>query len=393
MIDQPRVGFDALFLEQPMTGAGRYALNLWRQFRDRLPEDKLALLAMTDAPEFVTAEAERQLVAISSPPVRGRPRKLWWEQIGLPRAVRASRPALDLVHVPYFSAPALKSVPYVITIHDLIPLMVPEYHGSIAMRGYLQVVSRTARGAALVLTDSEFSRQDIERELRVPAERIRVIPLAADRQFSPAATDSDRAAIERVRQRYGLTRPYLLNTGGLDVRKQVAHVVEGFALARGGMREELDLVIVGRAHTDNPRMYPPLDRLIRRHGLQEHVSFVGAVNDDEFVALYRGAEFFVFASAYEGFGLTPLEAMACGTPVISSDRTSLAEVVGDAGLLIEPAPREIAAAIVRLASDAGLRAELAERGLERASAFSWERAADMTLAAYGAAARTPAGVL
>ena len=151
-----------------------------------------------------------------------------------------------------------------------------------------------------------------------------------------------------------------------------------------------DLVIVGRAHTGNARMYPPLEPLIRRYGLEGRVRLVGAVADDEFVALYRAAEAFVFASAYEGFGLTPLEAMACGAPVICSRCSSLPEVVGDAGLLIESEPRRIAGAILELLGDDALRADLSARGIERAQTFSWERAADMTLDAYCEALR-PAG--
>src|SRR5690606_17977624 len=121
-------------------------------------------------------------------------------------------PALDLVHIPYFAAPAIKRVPYVVTIHDLIPMIVPEYHGSVAMRAYLQLVARTARGAALVLTDSEYSRQEIIRVLDVAPEQVRSIPLAADGQFSPATSAEDRDEIERVRARFELNRPYILNT-------------------------------------------------------------------------------------------------------------------------------------------------------------------------------------
>lgn len=382
MTDHPRIGFDALFFEQPMTGSGRYALNLWRQLRRRFGPDRLALLAPGDAGELVQTEGDGYLASVAGPPLRGRPRKLWWEQTGLPRAVRSSDPVVDLVHIPYFAAPAIKTVPYVVTIHDLIPIVVPEYHGSFAMRSYLQLVARTSRGAALILTDSEYSRQEIVRVLGLELSRVRSIPLAADEQFSPASSDEDIREIEEVKQRFGIERPYILNTGGLDIRKNVATIIEGFALAQGALDEDYDLVIVGRAHTGNARMYPPLDRLIRRSGLVDRIRLVGAVDEDEFVALYRGAEFFVFASTYEGFGLTPLEAMACGTPVVSSGRTSLAEVVGDAGLIIEPTPRAVASGIMTLANDPGLRAELGARGLERSQSYTWQATADHTLEAY-----------
>ena len=387
MTDHLRIGFDALFLEQPKTGAGRYAVNLWRQLKQRLGPDRLVLLAPGDAAERLAAEADGHLTTATVPPLRGRARKLWWEQTGLPAAVRGCAPPLDLVHIPYFAAPAVKTVPYVVTVHDLIPIVVPEYAGSASMRAYMRLVSRTSTSAALVLTDSEYSRQEIMRVLDVPPERVRAIPLAAGSEFSPARSDADRDEIARVRARYGIRAPYIVNTGGLDVRKNVTAIIEGFALAQSSPQVGHDLVIVGRAHTGNARMYPPLDRLVRRLGLSERVKFVGAVDDDEFVALYRGADFFVYASTYEGFGLTPLEAMACGTPVVSPGTTSLAEVVGDAGHIIEPSARGVASGIVTLAGDPALRAEQAERGLERARDYSWENTAELTLAAYDDALR------
>lgn len=388
MIDHQRIGFDALFLEQPKTGAGRYATNLWKQLNELLEPSQLALLAPSDAADPVLSAAQDdQLMTASTPPIGGRARKLWWEQIGLPRAVCACVPPLDLVHIPYFAAPVIKSARYVVTIHDLIPIVVPEYAGSRSMRSYMRLVTETARRARLILTDSEYSRQEIVRVLKIPAGQVRAIPLAADDQFSPISSERDREDVQAVLKSHGIREPYIVNTGGLDVRKNVAAVIEGFALAQGATSGDHDLVIVGRAHTDNSRMYPPLDRLVRRLGLTERVKFVGAVDDDEFVALYRGAEFFVYASTYEGFGLTPLEAMACGTPVVSSGATSLAEVVGDAGLIVDPTPRGIAAGIVALANDPDRRAELAARGLARARGYSWRTTAEMTLEAYDDALR------
>ena len=239
----------------------------------------------------------------------------------------------------------------------------------------------------MILTDSAYSRHEITRVLDIPGERVRAIPLAADERFSPASTDEDRERIERVKERYGIRQAYIVNTGGLDVRKNVASVIEGFALARSHFKVDYDLVIVGQAHTGNERMYPPLHRLVRRLGLGDSVKFVGAVDDDEFVALYQGADFFVFASTYEGFGLTPLEAMSCGTAVVSTGNSSLAEVVGDAGLIIDPNPRGVAAGILTMANDHGLREDFAGRGLEKSKEYSWKVTADLTLEAYRDALR------
>ena len=381
MDDLPRVGFDGLFLEQPHTGSGRYALNIWRGLGSRFKASSLSLHGPAGSQIESMAFGHRWTSAWT-PPGPPKARKLWWEQIGLPLSLWEVDPKPDLLHVPYFSAPAIKSVPYVITVHDLIPLTLADYRGSRSMAGYLRLVTNTVRSAALVLTDSEYSRQEILRHIDLPAARVRSIPLAADPQFSPPETDHDDQMITAARVRFGLDRPYIINTGGLDVRKNVQSIIEGFALASKEANYDHDLVIVGRAHTNNPALYPRLDRIARRYGVAERVRFVGAVPDSDFVNLYRGADMFVFASRYEGFGLTPLEAMACGVATISTGGSSLDEVIADAAHRIEPTAKSVAAGIVRLVDDPGLRADLAKRGVDQARRFSWDRTVDLTVAAY-----------
>ena len=364
-----RLGFDGLFLGQPMTGAGQYATHLW---------------------EALQRDAEPFDVRLLAPPegrVRGKARKLAWEQLGLPREAR--RTGVDLVHVPYFAAPMWQAVPHVVTIHDVIPLVLPEYGGSTQMRAYLRLVIRTSRRARLIVTDSRHARDDIERVLGIPSVRLRVVPLAASKLFQPAVTAQDELAVEAVRRRHQLTRPFVLNVGGYDRRKQLPDLVRGFAAALPRLEEPVDLVIVGAPHTDNIALYPPLEPLVRELGLRERVRAIGFVNEEDKRDLCRAASVFAFTSAYEGFGLTPLEAMACGAPVICSNRTSLPEVVGDAGLLIDPRPEAIAAALVTTLTDPALRADLARRSVARAALFSWRVTADQTLAVYREALTTP----
>jgi glycosyltransferase involved in cell wall biosynthesis len=167
-------------------------------------------------------------------------------------------------------------------------------------------------------------------------------------------------------------------------------VLRGYAAALPRLEDAYDLVIAGAPHTGNTELYPPLEPLIRELGLTERVRLVGFVSEDDKRDLYRAASAFVFASEYEGFGLTPLEAMACGAPVICSRRSSLPEVVGDAGLLIEPEPRAVAEALAQLLGSPELRRELSGRALAQAAVFSWRRTADMTMDAYGEALATPA---
>jgi glycosyltransferase involved in cell wall biosynthesis len=380
---QPAVGFDALFLEQPMTGAGQYALNLWRELRDSQQVVQPRLLLPDDAGATVEAEIGPAAATRATPSPRigrGHARKVWWEQVGLVRATQRSDVAL--VHVPYFSAPLRQRVPHVVTVHDVIPLVLPAYAGSRKMRAYLRLVMRTARKAALILTDSQYSRSDIQRVLGIPEERIRVTPLAAGSEFRPARTEVERATVDAVRARFGLTRPFVLNVGGFDLRKRLPQLVRGFAAACPLLPEPHDLVIVGQPHTANPALYPPLEPLISELGLEERVRLVGFVSHADKLHLYQAARLFAFVSEYEGFGLNPLEAMACGTPVVCSNRTSLPEVVGDAALTIDPEPEAIALALVCALSDPALLADLAGRGPRQAQQFSWARTAAMTLDAY-----------
>jgi glycosyltransferase involved in cell wall biosynthesis len=366
----PILGFDGLFLEQPMTGAGQYATQLWHALAADAGPFQARLL--TPAPTQLPRKA----------------RKIAWDQVGLPRA--ASRSGAALVHVPYFAAPLRQRVPYIVTVQDVIPLRLPHYGGSAQMRAYLRLVSRAARKARLVLTDSEHARGDIERELGIPAERLRVVPLAVSDHFRPVTTDADAAQVADTLRRHQLTRPFVLNVGGFDRRKRLPVVVRGFAAALTQLEDAYDLVIAGAPHTENTELYPPLEPLIRELGLTERVRLVGFVSEDDKRDLYRAASAFVFASESEGFGLTPLEAMACGAPVICSRRSSLPEVVGDAGLLIEPEPRAVAEALTQLLGSPELRRELRGRALAQAAAFSWRRTADMTLDAYNEALAAPA---
>jgi glycosyltransferase involved in cell wall biosynthesis len=350
----------------------------------RSDDDLNAMLLMpADAPSTVHALAGERAVKVAPPKGLRLPkkaRKLWWEQTGIVSAARRAK--VDLVHVPYFSAPLRQTVPYIVTVHDAIPLVLKEYAGGRAMSAYLKLVSRAVKGADLILTDSVFSQGDIQRCLDIPAGRIRPIPLAAGSECVPAATDADRDRIAAVRERYGLGRPFVLNVGGFDRRKNLPALVEGFAMALSEIECETDLVIVGSPHSGDVDFFPPLQPVIHRHGLNDKVKLTGFVNEQDKLDLYRAATAFVFPSTYEGFGLNPLEAMACGTPVISSNRSSLPEVVGDGGMLIDPTPREIAGALVRLLNDPGLQESLRQRGLEQARTFSWRETARQTVQAY-----------
>jgi len=226
---------------------------------------------------------------------------------------------------------------------------------------------------------SEASKRDILRYFRLPESRIDVIYNAIDERFWQEPTAD---AMERVRQRYQLNAPFILYAGNIKPHKNLERLIESFHL----MREEtpalshVQLLIIG----DEISKYPTLRRAVHRHKLHKFVRFFGFVSDQTLAALYRLADVFVFPSLYEGFGLPPLEAMASGTPVITSNVSSLPEVVGDAALMIDPyEPAAIADAMRRVLTDAALRADLRIRGLARAREFSWERSIARVREIYG----------
>ncbi|MGI8855373.1 MAG: glycosyltransferase family 4 protein [Thermomicrobiales bacterium] len=374
-----RVGFDGAMLRAPHTGSGQYSAALIDALR-ALPDLDLTILA----PAPLTSEPDAVVV---SPPricAAERLRKVWWEQRGVGRAARQA--GVDVLHMPYFAAPLRQGIPCVVTVHDVIPLLLPAYAGGRAMRAYLLLVSAGTRRAARVIADSDCSRRDAIRVLGLDPRRVTAIPLAVRGDFGPERDDDLIAAL---RDRFGLDgKRVVFNVGGLDVRKNVATLLRAFARVRAACGDDVRLVVGGSAH-GNAALYPDPVPLARELGIAESVIFPGAITDAEKFALYHLADCYVAPSIYEGFGLTPLEAMACGTPVVAADASCTPEVVGDAALLI--APDDVAgfsAAIQRILTDADLARDLSTRGRERAAHFTWERTATATYAVYQQAART-----
>ncbi len=368
-----RVGFDGAMLRAPHTGSGQYSGALLAALRE-LSEIEMILLSpapLATAPGAVVVAPPRWLAS-------ERVRKVWWEQVGILRAAR--QVGADVVHIPYFAAPLRQAVPHAVTVHDVIPLLMPAYGGGRAVRAYLRLVSAGARRAAQVIADSECSRRDAIRVLSLAVERVTTIPLAVGADFGAAR---DEAAIARLRDRYGLHGARVVfNVAGLDVRKNIATLLRAFARVSAAMGDDVRLVIGGKAH-GNAALYPDPVPLAHELGIAEHVVFAGAISGAEKIAFYQMADCYVAPSVYEGFGLTPLEAMACGTPVVAADASCTPEVVGDVGLLI--APQDVAGfadAMIRVLTDDALAGRMRQQGLDRARQFSWERTALATRSVY-----------
>ncbi len=283
-------------------------------------------------------------------------------------------PACDIFHATDQLLPRLRRARSVFTLYDVAFVLRPETHTR-QNRWFLSLmIPRFLRAADAVIAISECSKRDAVRLYGVDADKIRVIYLAADARFRPAPPAVQAAA----RARYELPARFLLYVGAIEPRKNLTMLLDAYRML---LQEdaELRLVVAGPYGW----LYAPFLKRLDALGLRERVVFTGWVAGEDLPALYAAAEAFVYPSLYEGFGLPVLEALACGTPVVCSDTSSLPEVAGDAALLVAPGDAAgWAAALRRVLSDAPLRAEMRRRGLAQAARFRWEETARQTLAVY-----------
>jgi glycosyltransferase involved in cell wall biosynthesis len=264
----------------------------------------------------------------------------------------------------------------IVTIHDLIPYIMPKTVGRGYLLKFLKEMPLIIEGADGIITVSEFSKQDILKFFPIDEHKIFVTPLAADKKYAPLDNLHCKTLLKRM---YNLENPFILYLGGFSERKNVASLLTAFAKVYKDLDKKYNLVIVGGYKDPSQTLL----KLTTELGIDSHVIFTGFVPEDHLPIFYNGCDAFVYPSFYEGFGLPPLEAMSCGAPVIASNLTSIPEVIGDAGILINPYDiSEISFAIGNLLSNENLRKELSIKGLNRSSEFSWQNTAHNTLKVY-----------
>lgn len=373
-----RIGINALAAEN-RSGTGRYTTELVRHLARLDSQNEYVVVGHEGSP-LRAALRRHANCRLLEQPQRSRLARIWWEQRRLPGLI--AREGLDVFHAPAFVLPGRSPAPTVATIHDLVFMRYPETFGYFRRNYFHWAIPRSAYRATRIIADSEATQRDLRDLLQVHQERIRVIPLGVSEAFfEPASVD----ALERVRSEFMLPEDYLLTVGTIEPRKNLVRLLDAYALVKARLRRRCPaLVLVGRKGWK----YDEVFGRIAARDLRGDVIWCDFLPDDVVHAVFQRATVFACLSLHEGFGLPLLEAMASGVAVVASDRSSMPELVGEAGVLVDPLdPGAIAEALVGLLKTDERRSELAKRARERARAFSWERTARETLAVYEEAAR------
>jgi glycosyltransferase involved in cell wall biosynthesis len=387
-----RIVVDATAAVRQQAGVGRFARGLLSGLA--------ALDAHNDYTLLTTGRARQRPLPSALPvhhrwlqlPISERVARIAWHRlvIGPPPTLLVRRP--ELFFTPDYALPPVGSVPAVLTIHDLSFLVYPECADA-GLRRYLeQSVPRSIARATAVVAVSETTARALHDRLKVEPERIHVVPNGVGPQFSPLEPPGLRGSgapgmrlARHLHERFGIDPGYLLHVGTLEPRKNLVRLLQAFNALRRRKREaaasaagdapvpfaRLQLVLAGREGW----LYEPIFKEVARLGLRECVRFLTRVDDDDLVSLYRGALAFIYPSLYEGFGIPPLEAMACGVPVAASTGGALAEVLDGAAEFFDPVDVDaMVGAMDRVLADAPVRARLISRGRQRAQEYTWERA-------------------
>ena len=370
-----RIGIDARKLHD--FGIGTYIRNLLRELARLDQHTEFVLLCRPD-----DVEAMQRLGPNFRPVISRAGHYSVTEQLTIPLAL--AREGVTLFHAPHYVLPPLVHCRSVVTIHDCIHLMFPQYLPNRIALAYARTsMAMAARRATRVMTVSESSKKDIIRFFGTDPSKIDVIYNAYDERFG---VEPHEDAVARVRERYQLQDPFVLYAGNVKPHKNLERLIEAFHIVRDRGLDHLKLVMIG----DDISKYASLRRAVHRHQLHKYVRFLGYVPEETLAAMYRLAGVFVFPSLYEGFGLPPLEAMVSGTPVVTSNVSSLPEVAGDAAVLVDPYdPEAIADGIHRVLTDDQLRRDLRRKGLARARQFSWEASVHRIREIYGEVANAP----
>ena len=369
-----RIGIDGYPLCEPLTGVGHYTFELARAVAIGHPADQFELIAPFDFHPSVTSRLAHdpvpnlKLVSLGFANVRGR----WWS-FHLPRYLKRAR--LDLFHGTNYELPLWNARRTVVTVHDLSSLLYPELHRPRLARRMRLRLPLAVKLARAVITPTEAVKSELCARLKVKPGKVTAIHEAAREWFRPLTREDTKACRERL----GIEKDFLLFVGTLEPRKNLLTLLQAFALVLRETKLRPQLVAAG----GEGWLMDETFRTLGDEAIREHLCLTGYLNDHELRALYSSCRAFIYPSLYEGFGLPPLEAMACGAPVIASRIAALQETLDDAAILIDPLDVDsLAQSIVVALEDGRRRDQLIEKGFARAAQFSWQRAADLTYEVY-----------
>jgi glycosyltransferase involved in cell wall biosynthesis len=365
-----RIGLDGYPLSEPRTGVGHYTFELARALAVAYPSDQFELISPKPFDESVEREAVANLSFIKgkSSSIRGH----WWS-VGLP--LYAKRVGLDLFHGTNFELPLWSRRRTVLTIHDLSALQYPELHRPRLARRARVRLPLAAKLARAIITPTEAVKREVCSQFRLKPEKVTAIHEAPRSVFRPLSMDETFV----IRKRLGIEDDFVLFVGTLEPRKNLLTLLKAFDQILRHTAWRPQLVVVG----GEGWLMDETFSFLKESGINEHLRLVGYLDDQELRALYSSCKAFIYPSLSEGFGLPPLEAMACGAPVIASRIPALREILGDAAILVEPVDVEgVARAIIDILENEEGRKSLASAGLKQAAKFSWESAAKQTYEVY-----------
>jgi glycosyltransferase involved in cell wall biosynthesis len=368
-----RIGIDYTSAVQQKAGIGRYTRGLVEGLARFDQDNRYKLFSAGKDPQFrywprnfslkELPITERQLIAL-------------WQRMRLPLPVELVTGLVDVYHSPDFVLPPVLAARTVLTVHDLSFMRHPECSSEALLDYLMEAVPRSVEQADLILADSKSTRDDLMELLEVPEKKILVLYPGLESHFAPARNDY---LLRRLLERYDVHYPYILGVGTLQPRKNFVRLIKAYNILVRRYQIPHKLVIVG----SKGWLYKEIEETIHALRLDGRVNLTGFVKDQDLPYLYGAAEVFAFPSLYEGFGIPVLEAMGCGTPVVTSSVSSMPEVAGDAALLVSPYDVEaLASALWRLLDDAYLQNELCLRGFERVRQFTWRETAKKLVRAY-----------
>lgn len=370
------IAINGWFWDIPNSGSGQYLRRLLTYLRKVDSGLKISLIMPPHQPSPEGLPNGIDVIPTGNASKSSKIGKVWFEQNIFPKV--AKQIGADLAHVPYWGSPLSSDMPLVVSVLDVIPILYPIYSRGFFNRLYVSLVSAATKAADHIITISQTSKLDIENHLGIPFDDISVTYLAPDEQFHP------RMGAERdaeIRKKYNLPDKYILGGFGFDVRKQVNELLLAYTYVAPTEGKDAPLVLAGKQPDWTNPLFPDLPEYIKRLKLEDSVQWLGYVDEADKAAIYRMASLFVYPSEYEGFGLPPLEAMACGTPVVAWDSVVSDEILESAAYLVDNA-RDMAGAMIALLIQKPLHDTMANQGLALVTKYNWRRTAKETLIAY-----------